>query len=457
MNAQDPGSQLTRIAPLVDASVLALAGYGAWWLRFSRPDVSGHYLLALFLGLLLALVLLPATRSYRGLNWMRPLRGLLVAAPGLAAVFTSLVVITALTKTTADYSRLWMAAWVGLGLLGMASWRWLARLVAKRDRPRILLIGTGRHADETARRLRDRYGQDALAGFVRLPGEPDAAALPAMVLGELEDLERLLAEPGVDATELWLASDAPPDAEDGVLLRPLRMSSLPVRYVPDLRMLRLLGHRASEVAGMTVIDLNATPLDGPEALVKSAGDRVLAAALLLFLWPLLVLIAVAIRLDSPGPVLFSQPRHGGGGRVINVLKFRSMVHGGEPDSRQARRNDSRVTRVGSFLRRSSIDELPQLINVLRGDMSLVGPRPHPLALNHEFSGRLAAYMQRHRVKPGITGLAQINGYRGETKQLEKMQKRLEYDLYYIENWSLWMDLKILVRTALSGWTDRNAY
>lgn len=457
MSIHDSGSRLARVAPLIDALALFLAGYVAWWLRFSRPAVAEHYVLALFLGVLLVLVLLPATRSYRGLNWIRPLRGVALAAPGLAAVFVCLMAAATLTKTTADFSRLWMGAWVGLGLGLMALWRWAAGLFAQRDLPRILIVGTGQLAAETARRLRGRYGDAAVAGFVRLPDEPKADELPAPEVGRVDQLEEVLAAPDFDVSELWLASDAPPGASDEALLRQLRMSSLPVRYVPDLRLLRLLGHRASEVAGMTVIELNATPLDGPDALVKAAMDRLLASLILLLLSPGLLLVALAIRLDSPGPVLFSQPRHGGGGRIIKVLKFRSMAHSSQPDSRQARRNDPRVTRVGAFLRRSSLDELPQLINVLRGEMSLVGPRPHPLALNQEFSARLAAYMQRHRVKPGITGLAQINGYRGETDTLEKMQKRLEYDLYYIENWSLALDIRILFRTALTGWIDRNAY
>jgi len=220
----------------------------------------------------------------------------------------------------------------------------------------------------------------------------------------------------------------------------------------------LLGQRASEVAGITLIELNATPLDGPDALLKAVMDRVLSAVLLVLLSPLLLLIALLIRLHSPGPALFRQARHGGGGRIIQVLKFRTMFHHERPeDQRQARRGDPRITRLGAILRRSSLDELPQLINVLRGDMSLVGPRPHPVALNEKYAARLQDYMQRHRVLPGITGWAQVNGFRGETDTLDKMASRLEHDLYYIEHWSLGLDLRILARTALLGWGGRNAY
>lgn len=455
MKEFSPPEWMVRFAPVLDAVSILLGGYIAWCLRFSRLLPPDHYLLALFLGFLLALVLLPAMRSYRGMNWHRPWRGLLSLAPGLVALFVCLMLTAALTKTTAEFSRLWMTGWVLLGLLVMALWRWLAGRASDRDRPRILIVGSGQLAAEAAERLRRHHGDASVLGFVRLPGEDAVAVTP--VIAAVDELDTVLASSASSATELWLASDSRPDDFDASLLNQLRLSSLPVRYVPDLRLLRLLGHRASEVAGMTVIELNATPLDGPDAVIKAVMDRLVSLALLVLLSPLLALIALAIKIDSPGPVLFSQPRHGGGGRIITVYKFRSMTHGDARDFRQARKNDSRVTRTGAFLRRTSLDELPQLLNVLRGEMSLVGPRPHPLALNREFSGRLADYMQRHRVKPGITGLAQINGYRGETDTLEKMKKRLEYDLEYIENWSLLLDIRILARTAIAGWTDRNAY
>jgi len=452
-----PAGWLTRLAPLFDGLAVLLAGYAAYYLRFSRFQLPADYLLALLLGVLLALVLLPAARSYRGVRWHRPVRGVLSAVPGLVAVFGALMVLATLTKTTAEFSRIWMVAWTAGTVILMAAWRWLAGRQADRSAPRILLIGAGALAADAARRLQSTYGDRALTGFVRLDDQPTHGALPGPILGELGELETIIQSDEVAVTELWLAADRVPSEADDHLIQQLRLSSLPVRYVPDLRVLRLLGHRASEIAGMTVIELNATPLDGPDALVKAVLDRLIAGVLLVLLAPLLLLIVVAIKLDSRGPVLFGQPRHGGGGRVIRVLKFRSMRPGDANDARQVRRDDPRVTRVGRLLRRTSLDELPQLFNVLRGEMSLVGPRPHPLALNEAYSGRLAAYMQRHRVKPGITGLAQINGYRGETDTLEKMQKRLDYDLEYIESWSLGLDFRILLRTALTGWLDRNAY
>jgi len=179
---------------------------------------------------------------------------------------------------------------------------------------------------------------------------------------------------------------------------------------------------------------------------------------LIMLSPLFIAIALAIRIDSPGPILFRQPRLGLNGQRFQVLKFRSMrVHHEAGRVTQATRDDPRITAVGRFLRRTSLDELPQFFNVLMGEMSVVGPRPHALPHNDLYKDKLAMYMQRHRVKPGITGWAQINGHRGETDTDEKMAHRVQFDLYYIQHWSFWMDLKIILWTAFKGWTSQNAY
>lgn len=205
-------------------------------------------------------------------------------------------------------------------------------------------------------------------------------------------------------------------------------------------------------------DLIATP--APPALhIKDVFDRLFALAALLLLSPLLLALALAIKATSAGPVLFRQLRLGLDGRPFYVYKFRSMRVHRESDGRvtQATRDDSRVTPLGRFMRRTSLDELPQFINVLRGDMSVVGPRPHAMVHDDLYRRRLSHYMLRHSVKPGITGWAQIHGYRGETDTDDKMARRLALDLHYIRHWSFWLDLKIVCWTALHGWTDRNAY
>jgi Undecaprenyl-phosphate glucose phosphotransferase len=240
------------------------------------------------------------------------------------------------------------------------------------------------------------------------------------------------------------------------------LSGLPVMvslaYDPELlarRPQRLLDY----YTGTPALDINHLPSFGWAGIVKLLEDKVLSLILLILFSPLLILIAVLVKMDSRGPVLFRQERYGFNKKMIHVYKFRTMYHNpnGVASFRQASKNDARVTRIGRFLRKTSLDELPQLINVLMGDMSLVGPRPHPVELDASFTELVAGLEGRLNVKPGITGWAQINGYRGETDTLEKMASRVKYDIFYIEHWNLWLDIRILFRTAFKGWVHENAY
>ena len=231
-----------------------------------------------------------------------------------------------------------------------------------------------------------------------------------------------------------------------------------VRFIPEWGDIRLLNHRVSYIAGLYSLDLSCSPIDGPARVVKRLEDVLIGGVISLMILPVCLLIAVTIKFTSPGPVLFKQYRMGINGRLFKVYKFRSMVVHQEQDGvTQATRNDARVTKVGAFLRKTSLDELPQFFNVLQGRMSIVGPRPHALAHNEYYKELVESYMQRHKVKPGITGWAQVSGYRGETDTLNKMQKRVEYDLWYIDNWSLWLDLKIIVLTLWKGFINKNAF
>ena len=200
-------------------------------------------------------------------------------------------------------------------------------------------------------------------------------------------------------------------------------------------------------------------MNGINRLLKSIEDRVLALAVLILMSPLFLILAIGVRCSSAGPIIFRQQRHGWNGKPFTVYKFRTMYQREEYEGwvQQAQRTDRRVTRFGAFLRRTSLDELPQFFNVLQGQMSIVGPRPHAISHNEYYQEYISSYMLRHQVKPGITGWAQVNGYRGETDRLEKMKKRLEYDLYYIENWSLLLDIKIIVLTLFKGFIHDNAY
>jgi Undecaprenyl-phosphate glucose phosphotransferase len=215
--------------------------------------------------------------------------------------------------------------------------------------------------------------------------------------------------------------------------------------------------RIVEFGNTITMQVLRPPLSQLQRVAKRAFDVLVAAAGLVILSPLLAIVAIAVKFDSRGPVLFRQTRHGYNNEIIKVFKFRSMTQADEGEFVQALRNDSRVTRVGAILRRTNIDELPQLINVLRGEMSIVGPRPHATAHNKMFEGKISVFSRRHVVKPGITGWAQVNGYRGATETLEKMQRRVEFDLYYVDNWSFWLDLRIIAMTVFSKTAYTNAY
>jgi putative colanic acid biosynthesis UDP-glucose lipid carrier transferase len=234
-----------------------------------------------------------------------------------------------------------------------------------------------------------------------------------------------------------------------------------IHWIPDIFSLRLINHSVREIAGIPVLTLSETPLTGVSKLTKSIEDKVLSFLILLLISPLFLIVALAIKLDSSGPVFFRQKRTGWNGKTFNIWKFRSMytnqpVSSDPKELKQAQKNDPRITKVGAFIRRTSLDELPQLINVLTGDMSLVGPRPHAVQHDQVYSERVDDYYARNNIKPGMTGLAQVRGYRGETKDIDQMTKRIESDIEYINNWSLWLDLSILVRTV-GVFKDTNAY
>ena len=242
------------------------------------------------------------------------------------------------------------------------------------------------------------------------------------------------------------------------VVRSLADTTCSVLLIPDVFTFNILHSRVEVVNGIPLVPLYDTPLSGVNRIIKRLEDIVLALGILLLISPALCCIALAVKLSSPGPIIFRQTRYGMDGKPIKVWKFRSMkVMENDKVVKQATQNDPRVTRVGNFLSRTSLDELPQFINVLTGGMSIVGPRPHAVAHNEQYRQLIEGYMLRHKVKPGITGWAQINGWRGETDTLEKMEKRVEFDLEYIREWSLWLDIKIVFLTVFKGFVNKAAY
>jgi putative colanic acid biosynthesis UDP-glucose lipid carrier transferase len=242
------------------------------------------------------------------------------------------------------------------------------------------------------------------------------------------------------------------------LINDLADTTATVCVVPDHFVFNLLHAHWTSIGGIPMVSVFSSPVYEVDSWLKRAEDLVLGSLILILVAVPMLLIAIGVKLSSPGPVLFKQRRYGLNGEVIEVLKFRSMTVSEDGEHiTQAKKDDPRVTRFGAFLRRSSLDELPQFFNVLQGKMSIVGPRPHAIAHNEEYRHVIYGYMHRHKVKPGITGWAQVNGWRGETDTLDKMRKRVEFDLNYINNWSLWLDIKIILKTITTVFRGKNAY
>ncbi|MBR9867930.1 MAG: undecaprenyl-phosphate glucose phosphotransferase [Oceanospirillales bacterium] len=375
-------------------------------------------------------------------------------------VLLLLALIGFVTKNGESFSREVLLEWAVVGfVLQLISMIALGALY-KRYKvmfPReiaTLVIGTGDMAIKLVNNLNlDNGLADRVVGFVKsdddLSVEDEAANLPRPLLGRAENLRQVIKEYKI--RRIYIALPVSQSEIIEAMHIDLLDMNVDVIWVPDIFGLNLLNHSISEVAGMPLITLNESPVTSKRShiVVKGVMDRVLAAIALLAFSPLMLIIAILIKRESEGPVFFKQDRHGLNGKIIQVWKFRSMRLHNDTEVKQATKGDSRVTRVGAFIRRTSIDELPQFINVLQGTMSLVGPRPHAVAHNDYYSDKVNAYLARHRIKPGITGLAQISGCRGETETLDKMEKRVELDLAYINNWSLGLDIKILIKTPLS--------
>jgi putative colanic acid biosynthesis UDP-glucose lipid carrier transferase len=385
------------------------------------------------------------------LEWQDRLSELLISI-GLSLLM--LLAIAFLLKISAEYPRGWLITWFMLVALFLAASRPAYRyLLLKLDAGghtarRIAVVDTGGTGEKVAHALRGMPGIQ-LAGIFA-----DTAAQGQPVpYGNLADLINVGQRNEVD--EVVIAVSGVPQRETARMVEQLSVLPVDVWLCPAEFEMPILA--TSRLGALSLLQIKPKPIRDWGYVLKLLIDYTVGALCLLLFAPLMLMIAAAIKIDSRGPVFFRQRRHGFNHRVIDVFKFRTMTvaeNGDRVD--QARKNDPRVTRVGRFLRRTSLDELPQLFNVMKGEMSLVGPRPHALTHNQHYRERLDRYASRHCVKPGMTGWAQINGLRGPTEDLEKMRLRVHMDLYYIENWSLWLDLKIIAATPFVGFIHRNA-
>lgn len=380
--------------------------------------------------------------------------------------FALLLLFAYLTKTTAIYSRVTITLWFFLMPGTLILWRFIAyqiQLNSARDKnhlKKVAILGANDLGNDVAKNIQDDISLGYyFVGFYddrSISEQRTSKILPENLLGTFDDAVLAAQANEIDVLYITLPFEAKKQITN--LLNKLSDSTVSVHIIPNFFIYNIAYARWHDVGNYQALSIHDTPFYGAGSLVKKMEDIIIAAIILVIISLPMLLIALAIKLSSPGPVIFKQKRYGINGKQLIVYKFRSMTVCDDGQIiKQAEKNDARITKLGAFLRKTSLDELPQFFNVINGSMSIVGPRPHAVAHNEEYRKKVDSYMLRHIVKPGITGWAQINGCRGETKHLEQMKKRIEYDLYYIRNWSLFWDLKIIFITILKEFTNKNTY
>jgi Undecaprenyl-phosphate glucose phosphotransferase len=452
-----------------DLSVISLAWLVAYWVRFQLemvvpadkgvPPFMNYLSMLLFIWLIWAFV-------FKKLGLYRPMRGvrrvreiwLLVNANAFSVLL--LIAVTYLFREKAEpFSRLVFIYFLVIATVFTVIERSLLRYLLREMRRKgynlryMLLVGAGKVAGDIASRIRLRRELGIqLIGCLSKDGAEKRGPKGIPVIGQYSDLKHLINT--IDIDQIMVALPLEDNHFLPEIMEQISDSLVDVRIVPDLYQFVSLGGSIEEFEGLPVISLQASPLDGLSLLVKRGLDFLLSLILIVLFSPLMLLIALLVKITARGPVLYSQERVSFDGSRFKIYKFRTMRTNAEVDGpKWAERGDSRVTPLGGFLRSTSLDELPQLFNVLCGDMSIVGPRPERPVFIDEFRSRIPRYMLRHKVPAGMTGWAQIHGWRGNTS----IDKRIEYDLYYIENWSLLLDFKILFLTLFRGFRNRNAY
>ena len=431
------------------------SGIIAYNLRFGSRDPDFYYqILMLVFGLIsvIAFGVNGVHDIWRGRAWHQRLWKLFLSwAMSFGVLFTILVAF----KISGDYSRVWLSLWMATHLslillvrgvfgAGMRRYR-----MNEENAKSVLIIGHGRSYEQTMK----RFSKANEEGFLI----KDRIVFESLEQ-TLTDLKERV-EQGEHFDGYWICLPLKYSAAVQDIVYELRHETGNIRFLPGIRDLPLINHQVTPIGGMYSLDISLSPMDDFNRFIKRLEDIVLSSLILVLISPVCLAVALAIKLTSPGPVLFKQYRHGRNKQKIKVYKFRSMKVHEETEGKvtQATKGDSRITKIGAFLRRTSLDELPQFFNVLQGRMSIVGPRPHALAHNEEYKELVQSYMKRHKIKPGITGLAQVNGYRGETDTLHKMEKRVEFDLKYMNEWSLWLDIKIVFLTVFKGFVGSTAY
>ncbi|MBT4520706.1 MAG: undecaprenyl-phosphate glucose phosphotransferase [Halieaceae bacterium] len=456
---QEHSGALIWLMRLLDCLILLGASLVAYLPVFGTAPLPAHYQVALLFSVLLLIVVFHAFslyRAWRGIDYTQELTATLLA---WTTVFAILVFLSFITKSSVLFSRAWLVMWFTFGAVALLLARYTLRKILQKLRGRgfnlrhIAIIASGEIGNHVLDRLRaaPETGFNVRAYFT--DDQIDTGTLGKITHGPISEALSYLELNAID--QVWLAMPLRQADVIETVVNRLKNVAIDVRLVPDLFGFRLINHSISPIAGLSVVNLSISPMEGVNRWVKAIEDKAVSALVLLLISPVFLTIATAVRVSSPGPVFYRQKRLSWNGRAFTMYKFRTMPVNSEQETGAVwtTDGDSRPTAVGVFLRKTSLDELPQFWNVLRGDMSVVGPRPERPVFVDKFKEEIPGYMQKHMVKAGITGWAQVNGWRGDTD----LQSRVEHDLYYIDNWSLWLDLRIMLLTVFGRRVHNNAY
>jgi len=462
-------SSLNLVLRLIDVLIVLSCGILSYYFSSAFETYTaagvhglpGHYVKTIVLAIITVLLLFPMFNIYRvwrGSSTLSEIKYLTTAWILVGLLLTGLAFVT---KSGADFSRHWMGLWFASTWVTFVGSRVLLRILLRWMRSsgfnhrHIVIVGTGEQAAVVADRLRRStwFGLEISALF-----GANAEKLPSWlkdkkIISDVSALRAYVDSGSVD--QVWISLPHSEEATIRDVITALDGSVAEIRYVPDIFEYQLMHHSLSEIAGVPVVNISYSAIDGMNEVIKIIEDYLLAAVLLMMASPVMLLIAAGVKLSSSGPILYRQRRVGWNGQEFTMFKFRSMPVEAEKESGPvwSSKVDNRATKFGSFLRKTSLDELPQLLNVLKGEMSLIGPRPERPMFVEKYKDEVPHYMKKHLVKAGLTGWAQVHGWRGNTC----LHTRIEHDLYYIENWSLWLDIKIIVMTVFRGLVHKNAY
>lgn len=430
--------------------------------RLYHEPFTGYYMVLMIITFFVSSYIYEQThiyRAWRNGNLLAYIRDTLF---GWGIIISILIFLGYATKLSYRYSDKVILTWFIVTPIVLICSHLIVRLIANNLRDEgevrsVVIVGANDAGQNIAKRIKEYpYLLMEVRGFFDDRDESRCPEKTDSLLGKVSEVANYVRKNNIQMIFISLPMSVQPRIR--ALLDDLHDATASIYFLPDVYIFDLMQAHFDNVGGIPVVAICDSPFSGVDIVVKNVSDFVLASLILLLLSPVMLGIAIAVKVTSIGPVLFKQRRYGLNGEEIIIYKFRSMtVREDGSNIVQAQKHDPRFTKIGSFLRRTSLDELPQFINVLQGRMSIVGPRPHAVSHNELYRKLIRGYMLRHKVKPGITGWAQVNGLRGETEVLDKMQARIEYDLHYLQNWTIWFDLWIIMRTFWVVVRKQNAY